>query len=159
MTTPTNHGPAELQRVITLLLVNLALTALLAVLFAVFHTSLLDYQIQRMGLPDTPSVRAGLSVGLWSRLVTVAIFGVVYAFVIRSLRRGRRRAYVRVLILSVMGLVGAAYLVFSAQYPAWVDVEQGVQALVLLGLLWAVTRPAVRAHFAKPVTAGADRAR
>jgi hypothetical protein len=33
-----------------------------------------------------------------------------------------------------------------------VGVEQAVQAVVLLGLLWAVTRPAVRAHLAEPVT-------
>jgi len=54
-----------------------------------------------------------------------------------------------VLIISVVSLLGIAYLLYSGQYPAWVDVEQGVQALVLIALLWAVTRPAVRAHFAK----------
>ena len=36
----------------------------------------------------------------------------------------------------------------SGQYPAWVDVEQVVQAVVLLAILWTVTRPAVRRHFA-----------
>jgi hypothetical protein len=35
--------PPELRRVTTLLLVNLALSAVLAVLFAAFHDTLLDY--------------------------------------------------------------------------------------------------------------------
>jgi hypothetical protein len=45
---------------------------------------------------------------LWSRLVTVAIIGVVYVLLIRSLRPGRRRAHLRVVILSVAGLGGIA---------------------------------------------------
>lgn len=152
MTTPNRTAPVELRRVITLLLVNLGLSAVRAVLFAVLHNSLLDYQIQQLGLPpgtDDSGVREGLSVGLWSRVVTVVIIAVVYVILIRRLRTGKRRAYLRVLVLSVVSLLGIGYLVFSAQYPAWVLVEQGVQALVLLSLLWAVTRPAVRRHFAR----------
>jgi hypothetical protein len=73
-------APSELRRVITLLLVNLGLSALLALLFALFHNSLLDYQMSRLGLPptaDVAAVRAGLSAGLWSRAVVVIIVGVV----------------------------------------------------------------------------------
>ncbi len=146
-------APPELHRVIQLLLVNLGLSAVLALLFAAFHDSLLTYQVSRLRLPpsaDVAAVREGLSIGLWSRVVTVVVIAVVYVFLIRRLRLGRRRAYLRVLILSVISLLGVGYLVFSAQYPAWVLVEQGVQALVLLALLWAVTRPAVRSHFARP---------
>jgi hypothetical protein len=155
MTTPNAQlpAPAELHRVVTLLRVNLALSALLAVLVAVFHTALLNFQMQRLALPtsaDTTGAREGLSIGLWSRVITVVVIAAVYVVLIRRLRAGRRRAYLRVLILSVVSLLGIGYLVFSAQYPAWVLVEQAVQALVLLALLWAVTRPAVRRYFARP---------
>ena len=148
MTTPTPAHPFELRRVIALLLVNLGLTALLAIVSVIFRAGLIDYQIQRMGLPDTESVRSGLSAGIWSRVGVVAIIGVVYAFLVPRLRQGRRRAYIRVLVLSVVSLVGIAYSLVTAQYPAWIDVEQVVQAVVLLAILWSVTRPAVRGHFA-----------
>lgn len=137
---------------IVLLLVNLGLTAVLAALFAVFHNALLDYQLAHSAT-DTPAVRDALSVGLWTRVFTVLIVGVVYVFLIRQLRRGKRRAFVRVLILSVVSLVAITYLALSGQYPVWVVTEQVLQALVLLTLLWAVTRPAVRSHFATRVTA------
>lgn len=144
--------PAQLQHVITLLLVNLALSAVLAILFVVFHTSLIDYQLAHLGLPagaDVEGVRAGLSAGLWSRAAAVVIIGVVYSVLIRRLREGRRRAYLRVLVVSVVSLAGIVYLLLSGQYPGWVRVEQVVQAVVLVGLLWATTRPVVRAHFAR----------
>jgi hypothetical protein len=146
----TTTPPPELGRVITLLLVNLALSAVLAALFAVFHATLLDYQVARLALPasaDTAAVRASLSAGLWSRAFAVVIVGVVYVFLIRRLRRGVRRAYIRVLVISAASLLGIVYLATSGQYPSWVLVEQVVQALVLLTLLWAVTRPAVRRYF------------
>lgn len=142
------NPPAELRRVIALLLVNLGLTAVLAILCGIFRTSLIDYQIQRMGVPDTESARDGLTAGVWSRVAVVAIVGVVYAFLIPRLRLGRRRAYIRVLVLSVISTAVIANNLVSGQYPAWVDVEQVAQALVLIALLWTVTRPAVRRHFA-----------
>ncbi|GAA3108386.1 hypothetical protein GCM10010464_84100 [Pseudonocardia yunnanensis] len=152
MTVPTATPPPELRRVIALLLVNLGLSAVLAVLFAAFHDTLLDYQVAHMALPasaDGAAVRASLSAGLWSRAFAVIIVGVVYVFLIRRLRRGVRRAYFRVLVLSVVSLAGIVYLATSGQYPSWVLVEQVIQALVLLALLWAVTRPAVRGHFSR----------
>lgn len=159
MTKPTSAHPSELRRVIALLLVNLELTAVLAILSVIFRTSLVDYQIQRMGLPDTESVRSGLDIGIWSRVGVVAIVGVVYAFLIPRLRLGRRRAYVRVLVLSVVSLAGIAYALVSGRYPVWIDVEQVVQAVVLLSILWAVTRPVVRRHFATTGAPAADGSR
>lgn len=147
----TRNAPAPIRPVIVLLLVNLALSAVLALLFVLFRGPLVDYALAHTSLPpgsDVAGAREGLSVGMVSRAVTVAIVAVVYVFLIRGLLAGRRRAWIRVLILSVASLAGIGYIVFSGLYPAWVDVEQGVQAAVLLGLLWAVTRPGVRAHFA-----------
>jgi hypothetical protein len=142
-------APAQVHRVVRLLQVNLGLSALLALLFAVFHQQLLDFQVARLGGPVPDGVREGLSAGLWSRVATVAIIAIVYFFLIRRLRAGHRRAYIRVLVLSVASLLGVAYLALSGQYPIWVDAEQVVQGLVLLTLLWAVTRPQVRSYFAK----------
>jgi hypothetical protein len=143
-------APPELRRVTTLLLVNLGLSALLALLFLIFHSSLLDYQLAHSA-PGTP--REALSIGLWSRVGAVVVIGLVYVVLLRRLRAGHRRAYLRVLFLSVISLAGIVYLMSSGQYPWWVDVEQVVQAVVVLALLWAVTRPAVRAHFAAPSVA------
>jgi hypothetical protein len=47
----------------------------------------------------------------------------------------------------VLGCAGAIYLVASAQFPVWMRIGQVLQAIVLLGLLFAVTRRDVRAHF------------
>jgi len=142
----TTTSPA-LRRVITLLLVNLGLSALLAVLFLIFHNVLLDYQLAHSPA-GTP--REALAVGLWSRAAGVVVIGLVYVVLVRRIRAGHRRAFFRVLIISVVSLAAIAYLLSTGQYPWWVDAEQVVQALVLLTLLWAVTRPAVRAHFAAP---------
>ena len=40
-------------------------------------------------------------------------------------------------------------LIQASPYPTWMRVEQLAQAVVLAGLLYFVTRPAVRAYFAK----------
>jgi hypothetical protein len=60
-----------------------------------------------------------------------------------------------VLLRAVVGIAGIGYLVLSGQYPVWVRAEQIVQGLVLLGLLWAATRPAVRALIARPAVSAA----
>lgn len=143
-------APPELRRVTTLLLVNLGLSALLALLFLLFHNALLDYQLAHSPA-GTP--REALAIGLWSRAGGVVVIGLVYVVLLRRVRAGHRRAFFRVLILSVVSLAAIAYLLSTGQYPWWVDVEQAVQAVVLLALLWAVTRPAVRAHFAAPPAA------
>lgn len=79
----------------------------------------------------------------------VVVVGVVCAFLVRGLRQGRRRAWFRLLAVSTVGPVGILAVLATGQYPMWVDVEQVVQAGVLVALLWAATRPAVRAHFAR----------
>jgi hypothetical protein len=157
MTEPVDTR-SRLWRVITLLLLDLALPAVLAALFIAFRQSLVDYQLARMDLPsgaELAGIRDGLSAGPWSRAVVVVIVAVVHTFLIRRLRAGRRGAWRRVLLRAVVGIAGIGYLVLSGQYPVWVRAEQIVQGLVLLGLLWAATRPAVRALFARPAVSAA----
>ncbi len=154
MTAATADGvrtpPRQIESAVRILMANLALTAVVAVLFAVFHDALLDYQLQHLGAAPADGVRASLSVGLWSRVASVVIIGIVSTVLIRGLRAGRRRSYVRVLMISTIGLLASAYLVWSGQYPLWVDAAQLVQAALLVALLWTVTRPDVRAWFSPP---------
>ncbi len=148
---PEPMSPA-LRRVVILLLVNLGLSVVLTVLVLLFRDSILAYQLDRLALPpgaDRSAASAGLSTGLWSRMVGVLVVAVVYAVLVRRLRQGRRRAYLRVLWISIVGLGAIVYLIVSGQYPVWMRIEQILQGLVLLALLWAVTRPAVRDRFAR----------
>jgi hypothetical protein len=75
------------------------------------------------------------------------VLSVVYTFLVRALLRGRRWAYRRVLWLSGAGIVALVALQLTP-YPWWMRTEQLVQAAVLAALLFFVTRPEVRAHFA-----------
>jgi peptidoglycan/LPS O-acetylase OafA/YrhL len=64
------------------------------------------------------------------------------------MRRGRRWAYVRakwIAALGTIGFVGVAAL--PGPFPAWMRVEQSVQALVFLALTWMLTRPALALFF------------
>ena len=152
-------GQSELRRVIVLLLVNLGFSLVLTVLMFVFRNDLVNYQLGHLSLPpgtDLATVRVQLRSQIWSRSVGVLVVTVVYALLIRRLLAGKRRAYLRVIWISVAGLLGIVFLIVSAQYPVWMRVEQVAQAVVLASLLWAVTRPAVRARFRKPATAAAS---
>lgn len=71
----------------------------------------------------------------------------MYAFLVRALFRGRRWAYRRVIWIAAAGTVWLLLLQLSP-YPWWMRTEQLTQALVLTGLLYAITRPEVRGHFA-----------
>ena len=51
------------------------------------------------------------------------------------------------IFLGIAGIVGLA-LLQATPYPAWMRAEQAVQAIVLALLVYFVTRPEVRSHFA-----------
>src|SRR4051794_8759928 len=119
MTEPTD--PA-LRRVIVLLLVNLGLSVLLTVLATVFHTQLVDYQLHRMSLPagaDVGRIRTGLGAQVWVRAGAIVLVSLVYLYLVRRLRAGHRRAYFRVVALSVIGIVSLVLVVVTGQYPVW----------------------------------------
>lgn len=151
MTNPTHSGPPELRTVVTLLLTNLGLSAVIAALLLVFRQALLDYQLDRMAVPaaDRAATAAGLESGTWSRVIGWSWSASCARSSCAACGRGRRRAWFRLLAVSTVGLVGILAVLATGQYPMWVDVEQVVQAGVLVALLWAATRPAVRAHFAR----------
>ncbi|HEX4220896.1 MAG TPA: hypothetical protein VHZ97_00890 [Pseudonocardiaceae bacterium] len=152
---PHRHLPVDsaLRLVLILMFVNLGLSLLTTIFVLIFHNSVIDYEIAHIHLgPDASleQTRQVLMTALWSRLVGSVVVSVVYVWRTFSLRRGSRGAYVRLYYVAIIGLIGIAYLIFvSVQYPVWMRIEQILQAVVLIGLLIAVSRPAVRNRYAK----------
>lgn len=134
-----------------LLIANLVISVALTIAVFATKNSLINYQLDHQHITD-PDQRAVLrstySYGIWVRAVGNVVASVIYVFLVRSLIRGRRSAYRRVLTLGIAGIAGLL-LLWATPYPAWMRVEQIVQALVLAALLYFVTRPAVRSHFPK----------
>jgi hypothetical protein len=138
--------------VVILLFVNLALSAVLAGLTLLFHQHILDYQLARQSVApgqDPQALRQQLSVTLWTRPIPIAIVALVYVWVARALHRGSRRAYLRVRLVSVIGLVGVVYLLVSGAYPGWLRVVEVLQIVPLAALVVMANRPVLRTAFAR----------
>lgn len=145
-----SDAPRELRPVIALLAINLALSIMLTVLTLVARHSSVNYQLDHRHITDPQhraALRNGYTASIFGRVAGNIIVSVVYVFLVRALVRGRRWAYRRVILLGALGIVGLAAIQFTP-YPAWMRAEQFVQAVVLAGLVYCVTRPTVRAHFA-----------
>jgi Na+-driven multidrug efflux pump len=150
--------PAELHRVVQLLLLNLILSIGLTVVVLLLRHSVIEYQVSHAHLKSSTTVsaaeqrrilRASATAAVYSRIVGNVVVAVVYYFLVRSLMRGKRRAYRRVLWLSIAGIASLG-LLWTQPYPAWMRLEQVGQGFVLAAILYQVTRPQVRAFFAKP---------
>jgi hypothetical protein len=148
---PGPPAPREIRPVVAPLLANLALSAALTIAVLIARHSVIDYQLahHHYDTADARSTaRTSLTIGLWSRVGGNILLSVIYYFLVRALLRGRRWAYRRVILLSIIGIVGLLVTLVTP-YPLWMHIEQVLQAAVLAGLLFFVTRPAVRGHFAK----------
>lgn len=145
-----DQPPRALRPVVGLLLTNLGLSVLLTILVLIFRNSVIDYQVAHRHIAgaDLSEQRNAYRVSLWTRVVGNIVVSIVYVFLVRALLRGRRWAYRRVIWLGAVGILGLV-LVLATPYPVWMHVEQVLQALVLAALLFFVTRPDVRQHFAK----------
>lgn len=154
-TVSSDHSEATTQAirvVVILLFVNLALSAVLAGLTLLFHQHILDYQLARHSPAPgqtTEALRQQLSVTLWTRPIPIAIVALVYVWVARALHRGSRRAYLRVRLVSVIGLVGVVYLLVSGEYPGWLSAVEILQLIPLGALVVMANRPIMRTAFAK----------
>jgi hypothetical protein len=141
--------PRALRPVVVLLLVNLGLSILLTVLVFVTRNSIINYQLDHQHVTDPhqrEQLREIYANSMWGRVAGNVIASVIYAFLVRALLRGRRWAYRRVIFLGIAGVVALA-LLWVTPYPPWMRVEQVVQSLVLVALVYFVTRPDVREHF------------
>jgi len=145
------EAPRELRPVVLLLMINLALSLAVTIATVLARHSIVDYQFDHRHITD-PAVRDTLShsyvYSIISRVVGNIIVSVVYVFLVRALLRGRRWAYRRVIWLGIAGII-ALLALQATPYPAWMRVEQLVQALVLAALVYFILRPPVRTHFAK----------
>ncbi len=143
-------APRALRPVVTLLMINLGLSIALTVAVLIARHSVVDYQLDHRHITD-PSQRALLrrtyADALWVRVASNVAISVAYVFLVRALLRGRRWAYRRVIWIGIAGSL-ALLVVQLSPYPLWMRVEQVAQALVLLSLVYFVTRPEVRSHFA-----------
>ncbi len=157
---PTTERPVRL--VLILLFTNLALSIVFAGLTLLFRHGILDYQLARHPGPDPVKTREKLTLTLWTRPIPIVFVAVVYLWVGRRLSQGVRAAYLRVRVVSLVGLVAVGYLIASGAYPAWLRVVQGVQFLLLVALVVAVNRGRMRAGYvrgpARPRTPGARKA-
>jgi hypothetical protein len=156
VTAPT-PPPRALHPVIYLLGANLGMSILLTALVFVFKHSVVEYQVAHHAIRRDSSLtpqaqreifRTAANVGIWSRVAGNVVVAVVYVFLVRALLRGRRRAYLRVIWLSVLGIASLA-LLWVNPYPLWMRAEQVLQALLLAAILFRVTRPEVRGYFAR----------
>lgn len=150
-----SRGGKALRLVLVIMFVNLGLSVLTAIMTLILKDSVLDFQLAHAHLPAsaTPAeigmLRRTLQTALWSRLGAMVLVAAVYIWRAYALRRGSRGAYLRLYYICIFGLIGIAYLIIAGQYPVWMRVEQGLQAVVLIALIVAVSRPEVRARFAK----------
>lgn len=144
-------APRELRPVVVLLMMNLALSLVLTIATVIARHSIVNYQLDHRHITD-PAVRETLRksyvYNIIGRVVGNIVVSVVYVFLVRALFRGRRWAYRRVIWLGIAGIL-ALLALQATPYPAWMRVEQLVQALVLAALVYFVLRPQVRSHFAK----------
>jgi hypothetical protein len=145
---------SALRLVLLLMFVNLGLSVLTTVITVLLRTSVVDFQMAHTHLTaGTPlsaaTLRTTLESTLWFKLGASVVVSAFYIWRAYALRNGSRGAYLRLYYICIAGLVGLAYLILGGQYPTWMRVEQGVQAVVLVSLLVAVSRAPMRHQFAK----------
>jgi hypothetical protein len=88
---------------------------------------------------------------VWGRVIGLLVASPLYLFFAARMAAGRRWAYVRLRVLSVIGTIGITLLVsLPGPYPVWMRVEQGAQGVLLLVLAVVLAQPAIRGRFRKP---------
>lgn len=158
--TPPNTRPAygALRPVLNLIYANCVLSVLTALITLFLHNSVLDYQLARAGLSpgatasQVDGTRNGLEIGLWIKLGSMVLLSLIYVWRTSGLKRGSKRPEIRLYYICLVGLGGVGYLIFGGEYPVWMRVEQAIQAVVLLALLFVVIREHVRSHNARKQT-------
>jgi peptidoglycan/LPS O-acetylase OafA/YrhL len=94
------------------------------------------------------ALRHSISPAVWVRSTIILVVGLLMLLCGLQMRRGRRWAYVRakwIALLGTIGFLGVAAL--PGPFPAWMRIEQGVQALVFLALAMMLTRPGLALLF------------
>lgn len=137
----TGHEP-PLDRLVRLMLTNLALGVLVGGSTLLFHDRIVGHV-----LAHSASGRDQVSATLWSRPGPAVAVAILYPLFIRRLRQHQRRGYRRTVIVAVLQLASLVWFSAAPDYPPWLRILMAVQAVVVMGVLWSATRPAVRALF------------
>ena len=88
---------------------------------------------------------------VWVRGVIVAVTSALMFAFVAGTTRGRRRAYLRLRIVSAVMVVAIAILISLPGFlPMWMRIEQGVCGLLLLGVVLVVNGGHLRSLFAAP---------
>lgn len=143
----------QLDRLIVLMLTNLAIGVVIAVSILVMHGSIVDHQVAHA----TGQSREALSTQLWSHPGPALAVALLYPVFIRRLRQHQRRGWRRTVIVSGLQLASLAWFTFGVGYPVWLQAGQLVQIVAVVAVLVAATRPSVRRLFA-PATSVEDSA-
>ncbi|MGS2615890.1 hypothetical protein ACVCAH_15405 [Micromonospora sp. LZ34] len=141
--------PGLVHHMITLMLLNLGLTALLTTLVVVFQEQLLDYPLSHLDLPagtDLASAREVLRRSVWGLVLPLLLVALAYVFMIRRLRSGRHAAHRAVIVVSVFGLLGFA-IALVQPLPWWAQAIHWAKAVTMVALIVLATRPRVRDWF------------
>src|ERR1700753_3468153 len=141
-----------LRGLIRLMLANLGAGLVVAAIILIFHDQIVAHQLAAAHpAPDAVAqTRNSLSLTLWTRPRPAVRVALLYPLFIRRLRQHQRRGYRRVLMVAVAQLAALIWYAAGANYPWWLRTAQVVQALIVLAVLWAATRPALRAEFGYP---------
>jgi hypothetical protein len=137
----------QLERLIRVMLVNLAVGLVVAAVTLICHNQILDYQLAALSPGDRSAALGGLSTQLWTRPGPSVAVGLLYPLFIRRLRQHQRRGYRRVLIVSVLQIASLLWYVIGGSYPWWLHALQVVQLLAVGTVLFMATRRPVRALF------------
>ena len=138
-----------LNRLIRIMLVNLGAGLVIAAVTLICHDQIVTAQLASAhpAAGAVAQTRNSLSITLWTRPAPAVAVAVLYPLFIRRLRQHQRRGYRRVVIVGLLQLAALIWYILGADYPWWLRVLQGVQVLIVLAVLWAASRPALRALF------------
>ena len=91
-----------------------------------------------------------ISIYVWGRAITETILSLAFFLFGHLWWRGKFWGYMRMLMTSALGLASTLSVVaLAGNYPGWLRLEQAVQAVVAVAMLYKLTRPAMRRRFAK----------
>lgn len=97
-----------------------------------------------LGQPGT------ISIYVWGRVITEVILGAAFFLFTFLWRRGKFWGYLRMLMTSCLALVSTlSVVVLAGDYSWWLRAEQAIQAVVVVALLYVLTRSVIRRQFAK----------
>jgi len=79
-----------------------------------------------------------------------ALGGLIPVYLLRQMARGKRSAWIRLSIISVLAPLGVvAFIIFTPHLPVWFDAGQVGSGLMLASIAAIILRKPVRASFAK----------